>query len=172
MDNCCEQNVEKIRTKGDTAKIAAILIFSALFAAACVFFAVLTGVFLSILPAIGITALGVWMTGFMTVEYEYILTNNEMDIDKIIGRRTRKRLITVDVSKTTEFAGYPPAGEVDRDVTVHATSGLSQDAHYLLTEHSDYGKVMVIFNPNEKMRAAMLQEFPSVLRSKMKREVD
>lgn len=31
----------------------------------------------------------------MSVEYEYIVTNGEMDIDKIIAKRRRKRLITV-----------------------------------------------------------------------------
>lgn len=176
MDNCCEQNVQKARTAGDTAKIAAILVLSALLAAVGVFFGWMSGELMvlafAFAFAIGMMALGVWLTGFMIIEYEYILTNNEMDIDKIIGRRTRRRMITIDLSKATELAEYPTAAEVKRDVTVLAASSPERGARYLLTEHSDYGVVMVIFNPNEKLTEAMLKEFPSALCKTLKREVD
>lgn len=170
MDNICEQNVQKMRTKGDKAKVAAILIGFALLSSAIVYFSLITGLWFFILGAVGIMALALRLAGNVEIEYEYIITNNEMDIDKIIGRRKRRRMITVDLSKSTEFSGYPPQDEAKRDVTVYASSGLAQDAHYLLTEHSDYGTVMVIFNPNEKIREAMTQEFPKALRSKMKHD--
>ncbi len=165
MDNCCEQNVCKVRTKADTVKIVLILAAAALVSAAIVFFSILFGLFLFALFGIGTTALGIWLTGNFDIEYEYILVNNEMDIDKIIGKRKRKRLITIDISKASEFEKYPTDSEVERDVTVHASSGLAKDAAYLVTEHSDYGKVMVIFNPNETMREAMERELPRALRS-------
>lgn len=171
MDNICEQNVQKMRTKGDIAKVAAILIGFALLSSAIVYFSLITGLIIFIMGAIGLMALAVWLTGNVEIEYEYIITNNEMDIDKIIGRRKRRRMITIDLSNATEFSEYPPESEAKHDVTVYASSGLAQDAHYLLTEHSDYGTVMVIFNPNEKIREAMTQEFPQALRSKMKHNV-
>ena len=31
-----------------------------------------------------------------SIEYEYILTNNELDIDKIIAKSARKRMLTVN----------------------------------------------------------------------------
>ncbi len=168
MDNICEQNVQKARTTGDTALTVLILFFAALIAAACVFFGIITGILLiMIIPAFGAGALGVWLTGNLNIEYEYILTNNEMDIDKIIGKRKRKRMITVDISKSLEFEAYPPKDEISRDVTVYAGTGLSNDSACLLTEHSDYGKVLVVFNPNKKMREAMAQEMPRNLRSKV-----
>lgn len=168
MDNICEQNVQKAKTKGDTVKIVLILTVAAVVAAACVFFGIIMGIVLIMLiPAFGVGALGVWLTGNLYIEYEYILTNNEMDVDKIIGKRTRKRMITVDISKSLDFEAYPPKGEISYDAVVYAGTGLSNDAACLLTEHTDYGKVLVVFNPNKKMREAMAQEMPRDLRSKV-----
>ncbi len=168
MDNCCEQNVQKARTTGDTVKTVLILFLAAVVAAACVFFGIVMGIVLiMIIPAFGVGALGIWLAGNLNIEYEYILTNNEMDVDKIIGKRTRKRMITIDISKSLDFEVYPPKGEISRDVTVYAGTGLSNDAACLLTEHADYGKVLVVFNPNKKMREAMAQEMPRGLRSKV-----
>ena len=57
------------------------------------------------------------------------------------------------------------------DVTVHASTGLEEDAFYLVTEHSDYGTVYLIFNPNKKIREAIMQELPYKLRINMKTDV-
>ncbi|MGM9937658.1 MAG: hypothetical protein ACI38A_09950 [Candidatus Ornithomonoglobus sp.] len=35
------------------------------------------------------------------VEYEYIVTNNELDIDKVMSKKGRKHLITIDVKNAT-----------------------------------------------------------------------
>lgn len=37
-----------------------------------------------------------YLIGSFNVEYEYSITNGEIDIDKIINRRKRKKLITAD----------------------------------------------------------------------------
>lgn len=171
MDNYCEQLVTKVRTGADIAKIAAIVLGSVLLASVCMFFAMVLGFMVLIFFAVGILALGVWLLSGVGIEYEYIITNDEMDIDKIIGRRKRKRMITVNLSKAEDFAEYPPSGDTDADTTVHATSGVEKDAHYLLVEHDVYGKVKVIFNPNERMREAIVQELPNALRAKIKHNV-
>ncbi len=148
-----------------------IMIGSVLLASVFMFIALAFGLTVMILLSVGILALGIWLLSGVNVEYEYIITNNEMDIDKIIGRRKRKRMITVDISKATEFGTFPSEEEVDADATVHATSGVEKDAHYLLVEHSGYGTVKVIFNPNERMREAIVQELPNALRAKIKHNV-
>ncbi|MCM1164622.1 MAG: DUF6106 family protein [Lachnospiraceae bacterium] len=169
MDNICEQLVAKNRTGADTAKMAGIIIGSILLASVCMFFAMLGLTFLIVI-AVGILALGIWLLSGVNVEYEYIITNNEMDIDKIIGRRKRKRMITVDISKATDFGSLPSEKEIDADATVHATSGTQKDAHYLLVEHDSYGTVKVIFNPNERTREAIAHELPHALRARLKND--
>ena len=93
-----------------------------------------------------------------------------MDIDKIIGRRKRKRMITVDFQRAEDFAPYTSDNDVKADATVHAYTGSEKDAYYLVVTHNDYGKVKVIFNPNEKMREAIKSELPNTLKLKLRTE--
>lgn len=167
MDNFCEQLVEKKRTGGDKAKVAVILGISILCGAAVIAFAVLSGIFLVSVCGIVMIAFGIWFAMGMGVEYEYILTNNEMDIDKIKGKRKRERMITIDIAKASVYHALPDPDEKDADVVVYATTGNEENAHYLICEHSDYGIVKLIFNPDTKMREAIEQELPRLLRQKV-----
>lgn len=168
MDNYSEQLVSKQRSKGDKVKLAAIALGSVILATVFMFLAITTFIFSFVIPAVIILFIGVWLMGNQSVEYEYIITNSEMDIDKIIGKRKRKRMITLDLKSAEDFAPYPPEEDKNADATVHASNGLEQDAYYLLVSHSGYGMVKLIFNPNEKMREAITQELPNALRVKMK----
>lgn len=170
MDHYNEQLVAKRRNKTDILKVIGIVVGAILIAAVCMFFA-MQGITILVLLAVAVLGAGIWMIRNINIEYEYIITNNEMDIDKIIGQRKRKRMITVDLSKAEEFAEYPPNHDVEADATVHASSGLEKDAHYLLLEHGEYGKVKIIFNPNKKTQEAIVQELPRALRAKVNQNV-
>ncbi len=168
MDTISEQLVPKINTGADKAKKILISLGSILLATVLMWLAIVFAVYSLIILVLLVLYGGVWLVANMNLEYEYIITNNEMDIDKIIGRRKRKRMITLDLNSSEDFAPYPADGELDVDATVHATSGLEKDAHYLIVQHGSYGKVMLIFNPNEKTREAIMQEIPNSLRIKIR----
>lgn len=171
MDNYSEQLVSKQRGTADMIKLAAIAAGSVILATIFMFLAIVTFIFSFVIPAVIILFVGIWLMGNQNIEYEYIITNGEMDIDKIIGKRKRKRMITLDLGAAEEFAPYPPEEDKSADATVHASNGLEQDAYYLLVNHSGYGMVKLIFNPNEKMREAITQELPNMLRVKIKHNV-
>lgn len=168
MDNFCEQIIKKERSNGDTAKMVIIIVLMVLIDGVCIFFTFLHWYILLML-AFSVTWGGIWLLKGINVEYEYIVTNNEMDIDKITGRRKRTRMITVDLSKTEDFYTYSDRDE-KFDTTVYATSGLETDAYCLIVLHSDYGKVRIIFNPNESTREAIAQEFPFTLRTRLNKD--
>lgn len=167
MDNIAEQLVEKRRTGADTLKKILVSAAALILASFCMYLAMM-GILTMVIPAVLILGGGVWLLGSFNIEYEYIITNNEMDIDKIIGRRKRKRMITVDISSAEEFAPYPADHDVAADATVHAYSGSETDAYYLVVNHSGYGRVKLIFNPNERIREAIMQELPNTLRIKLR----
>lgn len=167
MDNFAEQLVEKRRTGADTAK-KILISAAALIVASFLMYLAIMGLLTMVIFAVLVLGVGVWLLGNFNVEYEYIITNNEMDIDKIVGRRKRKRMISVDVSNAEEFAPYPADHDTAVDATVHAYTGSETDAYYLIVNHSGYGKVKLIFNPNEKMREAIMQELPNTLRIKLR----
>lgn len=172
MDNYCEQLVAKQKTAADTAKVVLTLAASVVLGSLIIIFALMTGLWVLIIGGLVIIGFGAWFAAGFGVEYEYILTNGEMDVDKIIGKRKRKRLITLDVTKTTIFEALPCADEKDAEVTVYATSGTETDAHYIMCEHRDYGTVKLIFNPDKKMKNAIGQELPPALRRKVINDVE
>lgn len=168
MDNFCEQLVQKRKSSMDIIKTVTLMLGLIIASALCMFLSFFKGLSFMVVIAVALIALGIWLIMGMNIEYEYIVTNNEMDIDKIIGRRRRKRMITVDLSKSKDFGVYPNEQDVDADTTVHATTGLETDAHYLVVDHESYGKVKVIFNPNEKLREAIARELPKSLGARLK----
>ncbi len=172
MDNICEQIVLKSRTSGDRTKAVLIILGMAVLSAVLLFLAFITGFLVFLLVAIAGVVGGIYLLNGIEVEYEYIVTNNELDIDKIVGRRTRKRMITVDLSKAEDLCVYSAENEPESDTTVFATTGLEKDAYYLFVQHSDYGKVGIIFNPNSRTREAMIREFPYALRTKLSATID
>lgn len=56
-----------------------------------------------------------WLISGMSIEYEYILTNGEIDVDKIIAQRKRKRLVTVSAKTFEAFGPYKPEEHVNRN---------------------------------------------------------
>ena len=86
---------------------------------------------LFIVAVVGIIFATVKFTGLLNVEYEYILTNGVMDIDRITNKSTRKRLMSFEVSHVTRLEKYNPAflESIDKKQLVFACPGKSQDAY-------------------------------------------
>ena len=96
MDNIAEQLVEKRRTGADLAK-KILISAGALIIASFFMYIAMMGFFVMVILAVLVLAGGVWLLGNFNIEYEYILTNNDLDIDKVIGKRKRKRMISLGV---------------------------------------------------------------------------
>ena len=90
------------------------------------------------------------------IEYEYCVTNSEMDVDKIINRKKRKRIASV---KFTEMEIMAPVGDsrfsgqenaAFAQVHMTAKSENDPDAYYII--YDDNGKrTKLVFNPTQKM---------------------
>lgn len=169
MDCVCEQLVTKKRTGGDVLKVIGLILAAAVVSMLCVLgMGYLSPILIFGVP--GSIALCVWLVKNVNSEYEYIITNNQMDVDKIIGKSRRKRMITIDLSKAQDFTEneLPDNGNRAR-TTVHAASGNENDVAYLYAEHGDYGTVMLVFSPNEKIKKAIVQQVPGMLRTRLQR---
>lgn len=131
-------------------------------------------VFLFVFPLLGlILFFGVVWGGYYLItntdcEYEYIVTNGEIDIDKIIAKRKRVRLITAKASAFEDFGDYENAPDTDGDVTTVSAVGESPDGSgkvcYADFKHPSAGNVRLIFSPNEKVIEAITPFFPRQLR--------
>lgn len=161
--------IEQLVAKADNAKEKAVKI---LIGAAAVILAV--GLFILLLMY-GLTPVGIvlaagifygayWLISEREIEYEYILTNGDLDIDKIIAKKKRKRLLTIKLKTFERFGKLSEAPQADESVTtVLAASGYADEAFFADFNHSRHGKTRLIFSPDEKFREKMEPFFPRTM---------
>ncbi|MBQ3592749.1 MAG: hypothetical protein II982_00120 [Clostridia bacterium] len=101
-------------------------------------------------------------------EYEYIFTNGVLDIDKVYAKRSRKRIVSIDLENVEVIAPVNAScftedmkrlGNADQyDCTANDASAFTC---YLIAV-TKQGKVCIMFDPNKKMLKAMRQIKPSL----------
>ena len=165
MDNFKEQLVEKIPTRADKTTKVMIMVFGFLMGIIIMvlsFFYIPALMLISLCLGGGIVYGAFWLSQKYDVEYEYIFTNGEIDIDKIEGRRNRKRLVTLDVKKATDFGVADDSYAVpDENTLVLATSGEDGTVEYYVeANHKSLGKTTLIFTPDEEMLQLVKDALP------------
>lgn len=120
--------------------------------------------------AAGIIYGAYWLFSSFNVEYEYILTNGELDVDKIVNRRKRKRVLTVDCRKFEVMAHVQDEAhraEMESSniqTKLDVSSGANYDkAYFCIFTDEKKGRVRMIFEPTEKMLASIKSFIPRKL---------
>lgn len=119
--------------------------------------------FLSVFSAFAL-ALCIW-GGWMVwrqfqLEFDYILTNFDLDVDKVIAHKKRKHLLTIDLHNIEQFARFDEvhgrnvesAGVRKR---LDASSHVNAETWYLIFNSKVYGKTLLLFSPDERMQNAV-----------------
>ncbi len=111
-----------------------------------------------LLPALGVFFLAYRLAVAQNVEFEYSMVNCEIDVDKIINRRSRKRLTTVDV-KGLEAFGI--SGECTAEYNkylsdigikkIFACADKTKADNYFLVYYAESVKTMLVFEPSDEM---------------------
>jgi hypothetical protein len=89
------------------------------------------------------------------IEFEYAVTNGDMDIDKIIARKKRKRIFSGHsknfeiVAKVHSEKYSPNYASINKKII--AVSSMDQDDVYFLVTQFNSERTIVYFQPNEKM---------------------
>lgn len=167
MDRFSEQLVAKLSTGKDMFLRGCLVAGAMLLIGVIIFF---LGAFNLWLIALCLSAAVIW--GFVWllqgtfVEYEYIVTNDDLDIDKIIGRRKRKRLITVSLREAKELYEYDPAKEVNASVTVMAHDKSGVGMYCFICATKEYGDLAIVFNPDKRTLFNMIGGFSPAVRAK------
>ena len=177
MDIFVEQIVKKKTSGKDTALKILIVLGVALLAAIGVFVMLFIPMFSSIalILVFGVFFGGYYLLTSLDCEYEYIVTNGEIDIDKIIAKRKRVRLITARASTFEAFGRYDEASDASSDVTIVSAAGTSVDgsddnpAYYADFKHASAGSVRLIFTPEEKVVEAIKPFLPRQLKVNLKK---
>lgn len=159
MDRFSEQLLQKRNTGRDTVIRVLYCLGAAVLSAAAAAAAPFVGLILPIAVIAAIIWALVWLMQGTITEYEYIVTNDDLDIDKITGRRKRKRMVTVSLSGVKSIAEYVPGSEINADVTVMAHDESGINMYCLISNIKEYGDVAVIFNPDDRTLYNMIGGF-------------
>lgn len=101
------------------------------------------------------------------LEYEYIVTNGELDIDKIIAKNGRKRIITVDFREIelcarvndNEFrAQYENTAGIAQ--VLELAGDMKSDNVYFADFHSGGERKRILFEPEKKVLDGLKQVNP------------
>lgn len=163
-DTFLEKIVKKRRTGKDYLKI-----FGFIVAAIVLFFVfIIFGQIIGFLMPILIVAIvyGMWyFVSGTNREYEYIVTNGEIDIDVIIARRRRKRVFNgrvrdFEIMAKTDSDDYREAQKGTYSLADYSASLDANDNWFFLTDYKGQ-RTMVVFQPDERMLASMKKFNPS-----------
>ena len=172
MDNFAEQLVRRNMTKSEKSKrslmlAGGVIITILLTAAAMLMLARPLIAFAGLIFAAGAGYGTYFYVQNTDVEYEYTFTNGELDIDKIIAKKRRKSLVSIDISKFADFGKYADSSEETEEMTVViASNNIAQQEYFADFPHEEYGSTRLIFCPDEKMLENINRFLPRALRTK------
>lgn len=171
MDIFNEQIIKKKKTATDLLLIIAIYFAGFFLGGALLFFV------LRFMPTFLITAalfaciifyFAIKLGNYVNVEFEYSVTNNILDVDKIIARSSRKRLVSIDIKTVDDIGSYNAEKFKGKqfDLTVNSAGDInSDDLCFVVTRHPTKGKVLVVFEPDEKIKNAIKKSLPYNLKN-------
>lgn len=158
MDIFVEQLIKKNMGPKDYAIITAVILGSIILVVASLLVPMIT-----FLVLIGVCFGAYYLITSRSLEFEYSVTNGSITIDKIINRRKRKRVISVDAHDIEEMGKFKP--EIARNKSGYKTIFASQyddgrDSWYFCTHTTKEGNVLVAFDPDEKVLNAIKPFMP------------
>ncbi len=100
----------------------------------------------------------------LNIEYEAIIVNNEMDIDKIIAKSSRKRMVTIKLNAVEEYGAFNKQAATklankNFDFKLYC-SNPSSEAVYLVYRHPKKGLCLVVIEKGERLETELLRSVP------------
>lgn len=157
MDVFVEQIVAIKKMRKDFAAYAGIILLALMLMLIGYIF--LTPIFIAVVAVVIFGAYKLFLR--FNIEYEYIVTNGTMDVDKIIAKSSRKRMISFDISsiqRIEKYNGVLPT-DIENDCVFFCNKN---DNNAFIVCYKEEGKQQktFVFAPNEKVREAIKSILP------------
>ena len=166
MDNISEQLVKIQKTPKDLFLLGSIWLGAFFLVFILVFFGLRNSAFLSLLfiLCIGVIFGAFKLSKMLNVEYEYIVVNRDLDIDKITAQSSRKRIVSIKLNEVSEFGEFTAAKAQslanrrfdERFICCNA----GDTAYYLTYKHPKKGMVLLVVAMNERTKSEALKSIP------------
>ena len=107
------------------------------------------------------------LTKKLSIEYEYIFTNGTLDVDKIIAKNSRKRMLSFDVSEIDALGKYNQSiiENNNFDKKIIACNIEDRDAYYIVKKSASKGKRLLVFAPDERIKGAIKSFLPRYMQN-------
>ena len=120
---------------------------------------------LAAIVVIGVIYFTWYLIKYFDIEYEYIYLNGEIDFDKIIAKTTRNRLITVKAKNVELYGVYDDQAKAklqnsDIKKVFNFDSGNNNKLYYMTTKDKEFGKTLIIFEPDDRIREDFEKHIP------------
>lgn len=153
MDTFVEQIVRKKKDAKEWLIIIGVLLAAVLLAA-------VLWVYLGSLGALLIVAAGYgawWLITSQNKEYEYCVTEGDIDIDLITAKRKRKRVVAVSGGKIEKLLPYTADVSLHgyQRVLVAAPSAKEAGLWYFTYHSKKNGHTLIVFQPTERVLRAL-----------------
>lgn len=110
---------------------------------------------------------GAWyLIKMQQIEYEYSLTNGEIDVDIIRGMSKRKRLFSINCKEFEMLAPYNDNHKREYETPsitkkIYACSSLTEnDLYFAIFINQEHQKVLFVFEPDERMLSSFKTYIP------------
>ena len=158
-----EELIRRERPGGETMfKVGIVLLGIVLILAAFLFLYVIFSFLFTIVVILEILAFH-----YTVLEYEYSFTNGDLDIDKIMGKRKRKRAASFTNRDIAVMApcpkGYTPAGSYAK--TLDASRSKRENRWYIVVRAEDGQETLIYFSPSDRLIDGMSRYLSNRLQS-------
>lgn len=166
MDNISEQLVKINKTPKDCFLLGLIWVSAFVLVFISIFLGLKIPSFFSLmfLLCVGIMYGAYRLAGLINVEYEYIVVNRDMDIDKIIAKSSRKRIVSIKLNEVQDFGKFTPEKakkiEARHFDQKFICCNSKQEAYYLTYKHSKKGMILLVLAMNERTKTEALKAIP------------
>lgn len=162
MDTFFEQIISIRKSGKAIAGVIGIWLLAFILSAALLLFPILGS--LNLLLIFGILFGAFKLSTLFNVEYEYIITNGTLDIDKITNRSARKRILSLELPQVSRLEKFNPHMLTTlnaKEVVIACNSG--DDAYLLVAEKEGKGSSYLVFAPDERLRSAIVKFVPKFI---------
>ena len=171
MDIFFEQIVKKKKSVAEAATVALIyaagLLLGIVIAVAAFVFVpafLMFGLMLCILVFYGTIKLA----GRFNIEYEYSVTNGTLDIDRIVNRSRRDRMVSAEIGEFDSFEEFHPEKYQQRSFEQKIIAPFDPSAedkiYCAVTRLPAKGRTLIVFQPDERILEAEKKSLPPLVR--------
>lgn len=166
MDVFMEKIVVRRKDMKDKLIISGIMFITTIVALAVLMIKIpiISDLGLSIFLAAGLVYLAYRFITARNVEFEYIVTNGDLDIDKIISKRKRKRIFSAnckdfEILARTKSNSFSLSVQALKSRIDASSTPASPDAFFITLNYKGE-KTLLIFEPDERMLNSFKQIIP------------